>query len=123
MELSEASKHLSKLLERVGATGSPIADCVAGDGHQPRRPTLWSHRAWIEPRFPPLRRRKSPRKITGVPIRLPLPNPNGIIITSVGSNVTLATPATAALSSITGRRPEHATHSSSEAAYGGGGRV
>lgn len=119
--------NLSELLEGVGAARGPIADCVAGDGHQPRRPSLLRHRVRIEPRFSALRRRKVPRKIAGVPVSvsvpvpLPLTNPNGIIIASVGSSAALFTPATA-LGSGTGRLAEHATHPSVVAASGGGGR-
>jgi len=56
-----------------------------------------------------------------VPVPLLISNPNGII-TLVGGNFPLLSPATALISG-TGRRPEHATHPSREAAYGGGGRA
>jgi len=53
-----------------------------------------------------------------VPVPLLISNPNGII-TFVGSDFPLLSPATALIFG-TGRRPEHATHPSREAAYGGG---
>ena len=79
------------------------------------RPSLLHHRIRIEPQFLAFQCWKVPRKIADTPILvivlLPLTNPNGIIIASIGSNAAVFALATR-LSSSTSWLYVHATCSS-----------